>query len=58
MRKNGTAPLAMVNTEVDLMVVTGAIISKIPMVVLEEFPDVRTGEWVIINGDEGWVEWE
>jgi len=58
MKKNGTAPLAIVNTEVDLMVATGAIISEIPMVLLEEFPDVKTGERVVVDGDGGWVEWD
>jgi len=51
MKKNGTAPCAIVNTEVDLMVATGAIISEIPMVLLEVCPDVKTGERVVVDGE-------
>ncbi len=59
MKKNGTAPAGIINSKAEQIVASGALISEIPMVhdlevdVLDFF---KEGEFVVINGDEGYVE--
>lgn len=59
MKKNGTAPAGIINSKAEQIVASGALISEIPMIhdlevdVLDFFKD---GEFVVINGDEGYVE--
>ncbi len=59
MKKNGTAPAGIINSKAEQIVASGALISKIPMIhdlevdVLDFF---KEGEFVVINGDEGYVE--
>ncbi|MDF2955449.1 DUF126 domain-containing protein [Candidatus Alkanophaga liquidiphilum] len=58
MKKYGTAPKAMVNVRSDVIVAVGAIIAEIPLVdSLEKDPlKIRTGQTVLVNGTEGYIE--
>jgi predicted aconitase with swiveling domain len=59
MKKLGTAPVAMVNSETEVILATGCVISDIPLVdKLEKDPlqVISTGMRVIVRGDEGVVE--
>jgi hypothetical protein len=61
MRKNGTAPGAIVNLEAEEIVAVGAIISGIPMLhSLERNPYsiLKTGAKVRLNADRGYLEVE
>ncbi len=59
MKKNGTAPVGIINSKAEQIVASGALISEIPMIhdlevdALDFFKD---GEFVIINADKGYVE--
>jgi len=56
MVENGTAPVGIVNLRADPVLVTGAIISCIPMVVIEggePLAEVRTGDLVILDANIG-----
>lgn len=61
----GNAPKAILNRETELIILAGVVMSKemygvqIPVVDrLDRHPDevIETGDWVIVNGDEGIVE--
>jgi len=59
MTKLGTAPKAIINIKADPIVAIGAIMGKIPLVDrLERNPIevIRTGDYVIVNADEGLIE--
>ena len=58
MKKYGTAPKAMVNVRSDVIVAVGAIIAEIPLVdSLEKDPlKIRTGQTVLVNGTDGYIE--
>ncbi|MHC1579863.1 MAG: DUF126 domain-containing protein [Candidatus Alkanophagales archaeon] len=59
MRKYGTAPAAMVNVRSDVIVAVGAVIAEIPLVdALEKDPlrVIRSGQVVLVNGTEGYIE--
>jgi predicted aconitase with swiveling domain len=53
--RNGHAPAAMVNTEAESIIVTGAIIGGIPMIDRIEVPlsRLRSGTHVVVDGDSG-----
>lgn len=53
--QNGHAPAAMVNTEAESIIATGAIIGKIPMIDHIEIPmdRLRNGVHVVIDGEAG-----
>jgi predicted aconitase/predicted aconitase with swiveling domain len=52
MAQGGTAPAAIVNLESEAIVAVGAIISDIPMVDQADIAQIRTGDWVRIEGDQ------
>lgn len=59
LKKNGTAPAAIINLETEPIVAVGAIISKIPLVDLLEknpYEYLKDGDLVIVNGNEGYIE--
>ena len=56
MKKNNTAPVAIVNNQIDTIVAVGCIISEIPCVDKIEINSIHTGQKVIVNGSEGIVE--
>ncbi|MBY9016615.1 MAG: DUF126 domain-containing protein [Candidatus Lokiarchaeota archaeon] len=56
MKKNNTAPVAIVNKEIDTIIAVGCIISEIPCVDKINIDDIKTGQHLIVNGNEGIVE--
>ncbi|MFX0043606.1 MAG: aconitase X swivel domain-containing protein, partial [Candidatus Hodarchaeota archaeon] len=56
MKKNNTAPVAIVNNMIDTIVAVGCIISEIPCVDKIDINNIRTGQKVFVNGSEGVVE--
>lgn len=59
LKKNGTAPAAIVNLETEPIVAVGAIISEIPLVdKLDRNPYevLNNGDLVLVNGSEGYIE--
>ncbi len=56
LKKNGTAPLAIINKEAETIVSVGAIISDIPMVDKIAIESIEEGKKVKVNGDKGTVE--
>lgn len=58
LKKNGTAPSAMINQETETIVVAGAIISNIPLVDGLDVDLFREGDEVSVDGGSGEVEIE
>ena len=56
MKKNNTAPVAIVNKEIDTIIAVGCIISEIPCVDKINIDDIKTGQQLTVNGNEGTVE--
>lgn len=59
LKREGTAPAAIINLDAEEMVATGAIISGIPMLdSLERNPleSLRNGMRLLVNAEEGYVE--
>jgi predicted aconitase with swiveling domain len=58
--RNGHAPAAIINTEAEPIIATGAIIGGIPMVDRIEIPIIRlrSGVHVLVNGDSGEMIYE
>lgn len=56
LKKNGKAPVAIINKECETVVAVGAIISEIPCVDQIDIEKVKTGDKLKINADEGIVE--
>ena len=56
MKKNNTAPVAIVNKEIDTIIAVGCIISEIPCVDKINIEDIKTGQQLTVNGNEGTVE--
>jgi len=56
MKKNNTAPAAIVNKQIDTIIAVGCIISEIPCVDKIDISNIKTGQNVIVNGSEGTVE--
>ena len=56
MKKNNTAPLAIVNAEIDTIIAVGCIISEIPCVDKIDISQIKSGQHLIVNGMEGSVE--
>ncbi len=56
LKKNGVAPLAIINKEAETIVSVGAIISDIPMVDKIEIESIEEGKRIKVNGDKGIVE--
>ncbi len=59
LKKSGSAPLAIINAESDLIIAAGAVIAEIVLVdrVEDEFFDVvETGSKVVVDAASGYVE--
>jgi predicted aconitase with swiveling domain len=58
--RNGHAPVAIINTEAEPIIATGAIIGGIPMIDRIEIPmnRLRSGVQVQVNGDSGEMMYE
>ena len=56
MMKNNTAPVAIVNEQIDTIIAVGCIISEIPCVDKIDISKIKTGQKLIINGSEGTIE--
>jgi len=56
MKKNNTAPAAIVNKQIDTIIAVGCIISEIPCVDKIDVNEIRTGQKIVVNGSEGTVE--
>ena len=55
MTKAGTAPAAILNEESEAIVAVGAIIGNIPIVDRLDIGQIRTGDWVRVDGDKVFV---
>jgi predicted aconitase with swiveling domain len=51
MKKNGTAPAAMINRETETIVAVGAIISEIPFVDKVDVSKIKTGAKVTVDNE-------
>jgi predicted aconitase with swiveling domain len=58
--RNGHAPVAIVNTEAEPIIATGAIIGNIPMIDRPDIPlnRLRNGTCVAVDGDRGMMKYE
>ncbi len=56
LKKNGKAPLAIINKECETIVAVGCIISEIPCVDHIEIEKIKTGDKVKIDAEQGMVE--
>jgi predicted aconitase with swiveling domain len=58
--RNGHAPAAIINEEAEPIIVTGAIIAKIPMVdrITVPLSSLKDGVRVTVDGDRGELEYE
>lgn len=56
MKKNNTAPVAIVNKEIDTIIAVGCIISEIPCVDKINIEEIKSGQKLLVNGNEGIVE--
>ena len=56
MKKQGTAPVALVNKECETIVAVGAIISEIPCVDKVDISQIKNGQKVKVDGDNAKVE--
>ncbi len=56
MKKQGTAPKAIVLSECEAIVAVGAIISEIPCVDKIDISKIKTGQKLKVDGDKGIVE--
>ena len=58
--RNGHAPVAIVNTEAEPIIATGAIIGNIPMIDRPAVPlaRLRSGTLASVDGDRGTMEYE
>ncbi|MGI6589233.1 MAG: DUF126 domain-containing protein [Candidatus Iainarchaeum sp.] len=55
MKKQGTAPLAMINAECETIVAVGAIISEIPCVDKIDITQIKNGQKIKVNASAGKV---
>lgn len=59
LKKRNLAPLAIINRETEAIIAVGAVIADIPLVDRVEegfFERVKTGDHLIVNAKEGYVE--
>ncbi len=56
MKKNNTAPAAIVNKQIDTIIAVGCIISEIPCVDKIDVNEIKNGQKIVVNGSEGTVE--
>ena len=52
----GLAPAAIVNLECETITAVGCIIAEIPCVDMVEIGELRSGEWLRVDGERGEVE--
>jgi predicted aconitase with swiveling domain len=55
MKKQGTAPIAMINAECETIVAVGAIISEIPCVDKVDITKIKNGQKVKVDGEKGLI---
>lgn len=55
--KNGTAPLAIINKETETIVATGVILAAIPCVDKVAIDDIKNGDMLRVDAEQGSVEW-
>ncbi len=55
LKKNGVAPRAIVNKETETIVATGVILAGIPCVDQIEIDEIKTGDKLIVDADNGEV---
>ncbi|MFQ6078972.1 MAG: DUF126 domain-containing protein [Thermodesulfobacteriota bacterium] len=58
LKKNGVAPAAIVNQETETIVATGVILAGIPCVDGINISEIKTGDKLVVDADEGTVEAE
>jgi predicted aconitase with swiveling domain len=59
MRKLGTAPVAIINTETEAIIATGCVLAEIPLIDRLEgdpFKTLKSGVQVKVNADDGFIE--
>jgi len=56
LKKNGVAPAAIVNKETETIVATGVILAGIPCIDRINIDKIKTGDKLIVDADEGTVE--
>jgi len=56
MKKNNTAPVAIVNKQIDTIIAVGCIISEIPCVDKIDVNQIKTGQTLVVDGSKGTVE--
>src|SRR5665648_521235 len=56
MKKNNTAPAAIVNKQIDTIIAVGCIISEIPCVDKIDIDNIQNGQILYVDGSEGTVE--
>ena len=56
LKKNGVGPKAIVNKETETIVATGVILAGIPCVDQVDIEQIKTGDKLKVNADEGTVE--
>jgi len=55
LQKNDVGPLGIINKETETIVATGAILAGIPCVDHIDIDDIKTGDTIVLNADEGEV---
>ena len=58
MKKQGTAPIALVNAECETIVAVGAIISEMPCIDKIDIAQLKNVKTAKVNGEEGTIEFE
>lgn len=53
LKKNGCAPLAIVNAETETITAVGCIIADIPCIDQVDLSLLHTGDWVSVDADQG-----
>ncbi|MDO8647406.1 MAG: DUF126 domain-containing protein [Candidatus Diapherotrites archaeon] len=56
LKKNGKAPLAIINKECETIVAVGAIISEIPCIDKIDISQIKTGQNLAVDAENGIVE--
>jgi predicted aconitase with swiveling domain len=56
LEKNGVGPVAIVNQETETIVATGAILAGIPCVDGIDISEIKTGDKLVVDADDGTVE--
>lgn len=56
MHKANTAPVAIINKEIDTIIAVGCIISEIPCIDKIDIKEIKTGQKVKVNASEGTIE--